>query len=364
MTISSIPQTNGGPTTEKYENGALPNAIHPDFLPRLDEDFVQYYNKYFAWKPPTHEINVREIRSNPTKYNSPWERDYTGSSHIQDMQLLSHDGYEFKVRCYHPDAVKFGDGPYPLHVNFHGGGFVFGGLKGDAELCKLIQENVGVLVLDVDYRLMPEHTFGDGHEDAWAVVRWLRDHSQDINGDRDSISVGGISAGGAIAAVIQQLARDEDIPLKLAFLAVPTTQSFGDLTSPLKSPYPSIAENALAPCLNWARLAYFRDVAFPRDPRALEAIAALPEFYRSPINGNMKGLCPTFVATAELDPLRDEGEAYAEKLVEAGVKVTVRRYTGVPHPFMHMTPIQKAALYAEDYCEAVRSAHRKVDVEG
>lgn len=142
---------------------------------------------------------------------------------------------------------------------------------------------------------------------------------------------------------------------------MPLTQSHSHIKSPVESPYPSFTENALAPCLNWARLEYFRDLALPREPKAVEAVAALPEFYSSPIKGDVKGVCPTFVATAELDPLRDEGEAYAAKLVEAGVKVTVRRYTGVPHPFMHMTPLKKAALYAEDYCEALRSAHRKVD---
>lgn len=146
--------------------------------------------------------------------------------------------------------------------------------------------------------------------------------------------------------------------ISAAFLAVPTTESHRHLTSPDQSPYKSFSTNSLAPCLNWARLDYFRKLQLPQTAEGQAALAALPEFYSSPIKGNLKGLCPTFVATAELDPLCDEGEVYAARLVQAGVKVTVRRYTGVPHPFMHMTPLKKAAMYAHDFCSALRSAHR------
>lgn len=125
MAISTMPQTNGGPTLADHfhkdnDNSALPNPIHPDFLPRLDEDFVQYYNKHFASKPATHTIDIAEIRSNPTKYSSPWEKDYLAESYVQDIQLVAPNGHRFRVRCYHPDATKFGTGPYPIHVNFHG----------------------------------------------------------------------------------------------------------------------------------------------------------------------------------------------------------------------------------------------------
>ncbi|KAL2418599.1 hypothetical protein ABEF91_004295 [Exophiala dermatitidis] len=336
----------------------LPNPIHPQFLPLLDQDFVDYYNRHFASKPATHTIDISDIRKSGSKYSSPWERDFSGEPFVRDFQIPSSDGHLFRVRCYYPDATKYGPGPYPIYVNFHGGGFAFGGLKSDAELCMLVRNNVGLLVVDVEYRLTPENLFGKGHEDGWAAVRWVHEHGHEINGDPTSISVGGISAGGAIGAVVQQLARDAGITLKLAFLAVPTVESHRHLTDPSQSPYKSFSTNALAPSLNWARLDYFRKLSLPQTKEGEQALAALPEFYSSPIKGNLKGLCHTFVATAEFDPLCDEGEAYAQRLVEAGVKVTVRRYTGVPHPFMHMTPIQKAALYAEDFCSALRAAHR------
>lgn len=123
------------------------------------------------------------------------------------------------------------------------------------------------------------------------------------------------------------------------------------------SPYPSFVENEVAPCLNWARMAYFMGHCVPKDGRERAEIEGKPLFHRSPVDGDLRGVCDTFIATAECDPLRDEGEAYGQKLVEAGVRVTTRRYTGVPHPFMHMMLIKKAQMYAADICSELKRAH-------
>lgn len=118
-------------------------------------------------------------------------------------------------------------------------------------------------------------------------------------------------------------------------------------------------ENALAPCLNWKRVSFFAALVQASMPE--DAWEALPLFQRSPLEAaSLAGICDTFIATAGCDPLRDEGEAYGQKLVEAGVKVTVRRYTGVPHPWMHMEGIQKANMYLDDICLALASAHRGI----
>lgn len=128
------------------------------------------------------------------------------------------------------------------------------------------------------------------------------------------------------------------------------------MTNPEDSPFPSMAENALAPCLNWKRVSFFAAVA-EKSMKEGEW-EALPRFWRSPIEADsLDGICDTFIATAGCDPLRDEGEAYGQKLVEAGVKVTMRRYTGVPHPWMHMVGIKKAKMYIDDVCLALKSAH-------
>jgi acetyl esterase/lipase len=118
-----------------------------------------------------------------------------------------------------------------------------------------------------------------------------------------------------------------------------------------------MTSNSLAPCLNWTRLKYFQSHYAPKTPEELWALKSRPLFFLDPILGNLQGLCPTFVATASADPLCDEGEAYARKLAEAGVLTTARRYTGVPHPFMHMAEIKKAQMYREDMCNALKLAH-------
>ena len=101
---------------------ALPSPIDPAFMSRLDDDFVEYYNKNLAIKPATHNITIEHIRAAPEKYASPWYRDFTYEPFVKDIKLKAEDGHEFTVRCYHPDSrtSPFGEGPYPIHINFHG----------------------------------------------------------------------------------------------------------------------------------------------------------------------------------------------------------------------------------------------------
>lgn len=184
----------------------------------------------------------------------------------------------------------------------------------------------------------------------------MYNYGAEVNAQPDSISIGGISAGGQIGAVVQQLARDAAVPLKFAFLGVPVTSSHTHYKKASDSEFPSFVENEFAPCLNWARISFFKENSQMKEADEEAERAALPEFYSSPINGKLEGICDTFIGTASADPLRDEGELYGHRLIAAGVKTTVRRYSGVPHPFMHM-PIKKAEVYMNDICEALRSAH-------
>ena len=113
-------------------------------------------------------------------------------------------------------------------------------------------------------------------------------------------------------------------------------------------------ENQFAPCLNWERSKYFQQHYRPKTEADWAAFERRPLFHKSPICGDLGGVCDTFVCTAERDPLRDEGEAYAAKLAKAGVRVSMRRYTNVPHPFMHMGPIRKAQMYLDDITAELR----------
>lgn len=123
------------------------------------------------------------------------------------------------------------------------------------------------------------------------------------------------------------------------------------------SPYPSLKENEFAPCLNSKRLQFFQSIYAPKNEEEETEINSRPAFYKNPFNGDLRGVCNTYIATAECDPLRDEGEEFGRSLIEVGVQVTMRRFTGVPHPFMHMLPINKSQLYLNDICAHLRAAH-------
>ena len=98
----------------------LISPLNPDIEKRLDPEFVSYYNKYIAIKPGTHTIPIEEIRANPAKYAGPWCKDLTGSPGVKNFTIPSTDAHEVKVRSYSPVDEKFGKGPYPIHINFHG----------------------------------------------------------------------------------------------------------------------------------------------------------------------------------------------------------------------------------------------------
>lgn len=137
---------------------ALPNPIDASFAGRMDADFVAYYNKNIAIKPPTHAIDLAEVRANPQKWASPWCIDYSDLPFVHDIQIESGDGHVFTARIYSPDETKDDpntQGPYPVHVNFHGGGYCFGDLTSDAALLMKIRTRARIVVVDVDYRLTP-----------------------------------------------------------------------------------------------------------------------------------------------------------------------------------------------------------------
>ena len=147
--------------------------------------------------------------------------------------------------------------------------------------------------------------------------------------------------------------------MRPALLAVPTTDWRLDLTNlkPSDLPYKSFEEKALAPWLNWSRMVFFSKLTSPQNEEQKAETEKRPQLLARPIKGNLRGVCNTFIATAEYDPVRGEGEEYARRLAQVGAKVISRLYTGVPHPFMYMLPIKKAMLYLDDTCAELKRAH-------
>ena len=208
---------------------------------------------------------------------------------------------------------------------YHGGGWVIGDLRTADWVCRELCMQAGMVVVSVDYRLAPEHPFPAGPEDAFASLRWVAEHAASFGGDTTRISVGGDSAGGALAAVCCLLAKARGGPaIRSQLLIYPGADH--DLGRA------SVTEFAEAPILTRETMDWFRGHYFPpgtdlSDMRASPALAP-----------DHTGLPPACVLTAEIDPIRDSGEAYAVTLAQAGVLTTAKRYAGIFHGFFTMGP--------------------------
>jgi len=247
---------------------------------------------------------------------------------VTDLTIAGAAG-PLPARHYAPDEP---DGPRPLLVFLHGGGFVVGDLDTHDQSCRMISRYAGVHVLSVGYRLAPEDPFPAAVEDAWAALQWAAAHAERLGADPSRLAMGGDSAGGNLAAVAAQRAAREGGPdLALQLLLYPAT----DRTVP----YPSLELFAdgfflTREEIGWFQLNYSPGVDLA-DPRI------------SPLRaGDLAGVAPALVVTAGFDPLRDEGEAYAAALAGAGVEVRLRRETGLIHGFINMVDLSATARIA------------------
>jgi acetyl esterase len=229
------------------------------------------------------------------------------------------------VRVYRPAVA----GSVPTVVFFHGGGWVIGDLDTHEGACRLLCNDVGAVVVSVDYRRAPEHRFPAALEDSYAALSWVAEHIADFGADATRLAVAGDSAGGNLAAACALQARDAGLPLAAQALAYPAVDLLGD--------YPSRTENADGYFVSLDDLRWFAEQYLgmtEADPRALE-IAVDPRI--SPLRAaTLEGLAPAVVLTGEFDPLRDEGNAYARALEKAGVRVEHREAPGLIHGFFGM----------------------------
>jgi acetyl esterase/lipase len=233
---------------------------------------------------------------------------------------------EIPVRVYGQSAE-----PAPVLVYFHGGGWVLGSLNTHHGVCATLAHLSGCVVCSVDYRMAPEHRFPAAVEEAWAVTRWVAEHPEDVGGRPGALAVGGDSAGGNLAAVCALKARDAGVPITLQLLVYPVADA--DLET---STYREFADGYF---LTRYSMQWFWDHYLPEGDRFL------PD--ASPLRAeDVSATAPALVITAEFDPLRDEGEAYARRLEEAGVPVTLSRYDGMIHGFYRMPAVMDKASEA------------------
>jgi acetyl esterase len=220
-------------------------------------------------------------------------------------------------RLYRPSADK----NLGLLVFYHGGGWVIGGLDSHDSVCRSLANRMGHAVLSVDYRLAPEHRFPAAVEDAMCSLRWAYENADELGINPDRIAVGGDSAGGNLAAIVSQ---QRPVPIVFQMLIYPAT----DMTAS----FPSHVENAAGPVLTKQAMEWFTNHYMPADADKKDPLAS-PHFAPDSL---LKGAPPALIITAELDPLRDEGEEYGRKLIANGVTASVVRYNGMFHSFFQM----------------------------
>jgi acetyl esterase len=264
--------------------------------------------------PPTHTMPVEVVRAGMIAARALMPPP-PAVGHVADRTVPGPGG-PIPVRLYTP----FGIGPFPLTVYFHGGGFVLGNLDSHDAACRHLCLNSGGIVMAVDYRLAPEHPFPAAPDDCYAATLWAGAHGGEIGADPKRIAVSGDSAGGNLAAVVSLRVRDEGGP-KLCgqLLNCPVTDY--DMT------LPSYRDNAEGYFLTLDTMRWFENHYMTKPEHRQHPHAA-------PLRAkDFKGLPPAYVLTAQYDPLRDEGEAYADKLAAAGVPVVKKRYSNMIHAF-------------------------------
>jgi acetyl esterase len=291
--------------------------------------------------PQLHELPVplaREAMKAMATLQAPGEP----VANVANRTLPGPTG-EIPVRIYTPAGTP----PFPVLVYFHGGGWVIGDLETHDATCRTLANAVGCIVVSVDYHLAPEDKFPAAPEDCYAATQWVARNSGTIGGDAQRMAVGGDSAGGNLAAVVSQMARDRGgPPLVFQLLVYPVTDASCDTRS-----YVDNAEGYLLTrdAMRWFWGHYTRTSADKENA------------YASPLRaGSLAGLPPALVVTAEYDPLRDEGEAYAERLRAAGVPTKLARYDGMIHGFFGMTSIMDQAGEANRQAAAALRAAFKL----
>jgi acetyl esterase len=286
--------------------------IHPQIQALLDEFEKQGL-------PPFEQMSVTQARVVALDFRG-LQGEPEAVAEVRDILVPGPAG-ALPVRLYHPSPGN----KLPLVVYFHGGGWVIGDLEIVDKPCRALANASQCVVASVNYRLSPETKFPGPSEDCYAATSWLAEHAAAIGADGRFLAVAGDSAGGNLAAVVALMARDRGTPtINYQLLIYP-------VTAPARgTEFASYRENGDGYLLTKGSMEWFWDhyLASPDDAK---------NGYASPLHAaDLKGLPPAMVVTAEFDPLRDEGIAYARRLQEAGVSVKTSHYDGAIHGIFWM----------------------------
>lgn len=338
------------------------NPIHPNVLNKMDPVFVKMYNEHVA-NIPNKPIDLLKLRANYSKIYSYGTGPYPDISNVVNTTFASFDGHHVPIRIYRPNDAAESE-LVPVHIDFHGGGGGLGDLETEKHILCHYVHLARVAVVDVDYRLVPDYAYPTYIKDCFYALKHVYEQADTLRLDAKSISIGGVSVGGNIAFIVSHLARDEGIPLVACVAGTPQVDDVEPYKTAQDSPYESCREFEFAPTLNWGRIKYFDNLKWSTLPSdAAERATRLAEigWFKNVLTApNFQGLPRTIVVTAGCDPMRDEGEAYAAKLLKNGTELVFKRYPGVPHPFMHMDSyLWQARDYITYTASEIARAHQK-----
>ena len=273
-----------------------------------------------AGAPEFHELTPQQARETFAQMRALLSGEPEAVARVEDRRIPGPVG-DIPIRVYQPA----GAGPFPVLVYLHGGGWVIGDIETHDGPCRSLTNLSGCCVVSVDYRLAPDARYPAAADDCYAATVWVADNAGELRVDASRVAVGGVSAGGNLAAVVSLMARDKGRPeIRSQVLMNPVTD-FSFETASYK-------EHGEGLDLSEASMRWFWDCY-------LESPDHGSQPYASPLRADdLQGLPRALVITSEYDPLRDEGEAYGEGLRAAGVPTTITRYEGVLHGFVGQAP--------------------------
>ncbi len=270
--------------------------------------------------------SIEEVRESLNRQSTKWSKKPIPFSNIKNTTIEA-GSEKISVRIYTPeDGEKL-----PIIIYSHGGSWISGNLDTHDNICRKLSQNTKAIVISVDYRLAPENPFPDGLNDVYNTLQWTYNNAESINGDKKKIAIAGDSAGGNISAAVSLMAGNENSSnITCQVLIYPSTNIF-ELNSK-----------------SWSYFANHFNVSNEDMEKYISLYVPRKEDRKNPyvsplLAKEFNKLPDTLVITAEIDPLRDEGEAYANKLKEAGIQVDIIEYKGVTHGFIGMDKITNKA---------------------
>lgn len=271
--------------------------------------------------PPLETLTAEQLRASQS---IPRNEDAEPVGKVENRTIPGPGG-ELPVRVYYPKELQSSN---PGLVYFHGGGWVIGDLDSHDSVCRALTNHANCVTISVDYRLAPEHKFPAAVEDAYTSVQYVHEHAEEFQIDPARIAIGGDSAGANLSAVVTNLAKQDNGPtICYQVLFYPST------AAGVETPTVSSVENGEGYFLTTGLMDWFMN-CYLNNKEEKQSPLVTPMFFE-----DLTGLPPAIVITAEYDPLRDEGEAYAEKLKEAGVDVECIRFDGTIHGFISMSQV-------------------------